>query len=335
MTSFHSIRIRPMQEGDLQEADRIMRLAFGTFLGLPDPMAFAGDADYVRTRYRADPASALVAEDSDSGRIVGSNFALDWGSVGVFGPLTVHPEFWDRGVARRLLEGTMDIFSRWGTGHVGLFTFAQSSKHAHLYQKFGFWPRFLTAVMSKQVAGAKGDGDAQPEPGPELVMYSQLGDAAKARAIEACRSLTGEIYGGLNLEKEVRSVDRLQLGDTLLLYNNDGSNSIGDGSLAAFAVCHCGPGTEAGSGNCYVKFGAARPGPDSAERFDTLLGACESFAASQDLSRIVAGVNTARHGAYRNMVARNYLTDIQGVAMHRPNEPGYNREDAYVVDDWR
>jgi GNAT superfamily N-acetyltransferase len=324
-----------MQDGDVQEADRIMRLAFGTFLGLPDPMAFAGDADYVRSRYLADPASALVAEDSDSGRIVGSNFALDWGSVGVFGPLTVHPEFWDRGVARRLLEGTMDIFSRWGTRHVGPFTFAQSSKHVHLYQKFGFWPRFLTAVMSKQVAAAAAiaDNGARPEP----VLYSQLGDAAKARAIEACRSLTGEIYGGLDLEKEVRSVDRLQLGDTLLLYDGDSNSNSNssDGSLAAFAVCHCGPGTEAGSGNCYVKFGASRPGSGSAEHFDALLGACESFTVSQGLSRVVAGVNTARHGAYRSMVARNFRTDIQGVAMHRPNEPGYNREDAYVIDDWR
>lgn len=31
------IRIRPLEEGDLAEADRILRLAFGTFLGLPDP----------------------------------------------------------------------------------------------------------------------------------------------------------------------------------------------------------------------------------------------------------------------------------------------------------
>ena len=39
------IIVRRMQESDLQEADRIMRLAFGTFLGLPDPRSFAGDAD--------------------------------------------------------------------------------------------------------------------------------------------------------------------------------------------------------------------------------------------------------------------------------------------------
>ena len=58
--------VRRMREDDLQEADRIMRLAFGTFIDLPDPAWFAGDADFVYTRYRADPSAALVAEATDA-----------------------------------------------------------------------------------------------------------------------------------------------------------------------------------------------------------------------------------------------------------------------------
>jgi hypothetical protein len=64
-------------------------MAFGTFLGLPDPMTFAGDADYIRTRWRAAPEAALTAEID--GQVVGSNFATRWGSVGFLGPLTVDP----------------------------------------------------------------------------------------------------------------------------------------------------------------------------------------------------------------------------------------------------
>jgi GNAT superfamily N-acetyltransferase len=302
-----------MREGDLQEADRIMRLAFGTFLGLPEPMSFAGDADYVHTRYRTDPSAALAAEVG--GRLAGSNFALHWGSVGVFGPLTIHPDFWDRGVARLLLEETMKIFERWQIRHAGLFTFAQSSKHVHLYQKFGFWPRFLTAIMSKPIDRMQAG----------FVRYSQLSAHEKEKAIVECRALAGGIYAGLDLSKEIRAVDGQRLGDTVLVY---------DGTLAGFAVCHCGPGTEAGSGNCYVKFGAAA-GKDSEKHFGLLLDACESFAGSQGLTRLVAGVNTARTGAYRGMIARKFHTDIQGVAMQKPNQPGYNREDAYLIDDWR
>jgi len=37
-------------------------LAFGTFVGLHDPMQFSGDADPIRTRFRTDPSAALAAE---------------------------------------------------------------------------------------------------------------------------------------------------------------------------------------------------------------------------------------------------------------------------------
>ncbi|HCU92947.1 MAG TPA: hypothetical protein DHU96_09495 [Actinobacteria bacterium] len=67
--------IRPLTGSDLAEADRICRVAFGTFVGMPEPEQFFGDADLVQTRWKADPAAALAAEVD--GRLVGSNFAAD------------------------------------------------------------------------------------------------------------------------------------------------------------------------------------------------------------------------------------------------------------------
>ena len=312
------VLVRPMREGDLDKADRIMRLAFGTFLGMPDPMKFMGDADFVCTRYRADPPAALTAEVD--GKMAGSNFALDWGSVGIFGPLTVHPDYWDRGVARVLLDHTMKIFEGWGTRHSGLFTFAQSTKHVHLYQKYGFWPRYLTAVMSKQVGKVENTG-------VEITSYSKLGPDRQREMVQDCARLAGSIIEGLDLKKEISSVENQKLGDTILLKAG--------GVLAAMAICHCGPGTEAGSGTCYIKFGAVRPAPDSAKVFDSLLDACELYAKSRNAARLVGGANTGRHNAYRKMIDRGFRTDMQGVIMQRPNEPGYNREETYLIDDWR
>ncbi|MEW6604190.1 MAG: GNAT family N-acetyltransferase [Thermoproteota archaeon] len=312
------VKVRPMREDDLEEADRIVRLAFGTFLGMPDPMQFMGDADHVRTRYKADPQSALIAEVD--GKIVGSNFALDWGSVGIFGPLTVHPDYWDKGVARALLDRTMKIFEGWGTKHVGLFTFAQSSKHVHLYQKYGFWPRYLTAIMSKEVGKAENAG-------LEAINYSELGADKQKEMIHECARLTGSIMEGLDLKKEIISVQKQKLGDTILLI-------VGD-MISAMAICHCGPGTEAGSGTCYIKFAAVRASADSARVFDSLLDSCERYARLEKATRLVGGVNTGRHNAYRRMIERGFRTDMQGIAMHRPNEPGYNREDMFLIDDWR
>jgi hypothetical protein len=117
------------------------------------------------------------------------------------------------------------------------------------------------------------------------------------------------------------------LGDTVLIWD--------DSELVGFAVCHSGAGTEAGSDECYVKFGAARTSRDAEQHFNRLLDACEEFASLQNASRLAAGVNTGRHKAYRHMLARGFRTYLLGVAMEKPNEEGYNRPDVYLIDDWR
>jgi len=79
------------------------------------PIQFSGDADPIGTRFRANPSAALAAEVN--GELVGSNFMTDWGSVGVFGPLSVHPDLWNKGIAKYLLKSTMEYFTKLGTRH--------------------------------------------------------------------------------------------------------------------------------------------------------------------------------------------------------------------------
>lgn len=294
-----------------------MRQAFGTFLALPDPMSFSGDASYVATRWRADPDAAFAAEAA--GQLAGSNFATRWGSFGFFGPLTTRPDLWDRGFGKRLMEPVMACFERWDTRHAGLFTFAHSQKHVGLYQKFGFWPQFLTAIMSKPVAA--------PCDAPRCTRYSELSQQEQDAALRAAADLTDALLGGLEVSSEVRSVERQALGETLLLWSGE--------RLAGIAICHCGAGSEAGSGACYVKFAAARPGPAAAAAFGELLQSCEHMAAGMGLSRLVAGCNAARQAAFLLMQAHGFRTDYQGVAMQRANDAGYNRADVFAIDDWR
>src|ERR1044072_7924067 len=244
------IFIRPLQEHDLSTADQILRLSFGTFLGLPDPMAFMGDASYVQTRWLANPSAAFAAEVD--GEFAGSNFAANWGSVGFFGPLTVRPDLWDRGLGKKLMEPIIECFDHWRTSYAGLFTFAHSNKHVGLYQKFGFWPRFLTAIMSKPV-GQSGHQS-------QWTRFSEVPEDEREALLLDCRQVTDAIYEGLDVTLEGRAIAHQHLGATVLLWN--------EGNLSGLAVCHCGPGTEAGSGVCYVKFGAVRPGPTAEEDFD-------------------------------------------------------------------
>jgi GNAT superfamily N-acetyltransferase len=177
------VTIRPVREQDLPVADRIMRLAFGTFIGMPDPLKFMGDAEFARTRWLADPSAAFAAELA--GELVGTNFATRWGSVGFFGPLTIRPDLWDRGIAQLLLAPTMDLFHRWGVRHAGLFTFAASAKHVGLYQKFGFWPRFLTALMELPVG--------EKHKSVQWSRFSELSAKEKQSCLRACREVTSSI----------------------------------------------------------------------------------------------------------------------------------------------
>jgi N-acetylglutamate synthase-like GNAT family acetyltransferase len=304
-----------MQEGDLAEARRIFRVAFGTFLGMPEPEAFAADREYIVTRWRAHPEAFLVAEAN--GALAGSNFVTNWGSFGFFGPLTVRPDLWNHHIAQKLLVPTMDLFQQWRVREAGLYTFAQSPKHIALYQKFGFWPRFLTALMSKDVTGRAAS----------LIKFSALNEGDQAQALGACCELTGSIYDGLDVSSEILSVHQQNLGETVLLWGGE--------TLDAFAVCHGGEGTEAGRNNCYIKFAAVRPGPGAENKFDHLLDACEALAAERGWQRLVAGVNLGRSQAYRHMLRRGFRTDSQGVAMQKPDSPAYNRPDVFVLDDWR
>ena len=77
------------------------------------------------------------------------------------------------------------------------------------------------------------------------------------------------------------------------------------------------------------------PGPIAAIYFDKLIDACERFAKAHGMSRLVAGVNTGRHEAYRKMISLGFRNEIQGVVMDRPNEPATNKPEIYLIDDWR
>jgi GNAT superfamily N-acetyltransferase len=306
--------IRPLRESDIPETQRIVRLAFGTFLGVPDAENFASDMDYVQTRWRADATAAFVA-DVD-GQLVGSNFATHWGSVAFFGPLTVRPDFWNKGIAQQLMQPVMECFDRWQVTHAGLFTFAESPKHISLYQKYGFYPRFLTAIMSKSVSPKHSKNQH----------WGKLTDVAPSdhdSVIRDCNRLTGAVYPGLNVEREVRSVHAQSLGDTVLLWEEQ--------KLVSFAVCHCGPGTEAGNGKCYIKFGVAH----NELHFEKLLASCEELAASRGMTQLEAGVNLSREEAYRRMRDHGFRIERTGVAMHRAADSGYSKGGVYVIDDWR
>ena len=328
------VSICPLRESDLLEANRIMRFAYGTFIGLPDPSNYMGDADWLRTRWLADPTAAFAAEFA--GELVGSNFATTWGSVGFVGPLSVRPDLWNRGIGTRLFEATMQSLTKWGTKHVGVSAFADSPAHGHLCEKFGFRAQLPSIIMSKPVKDRKPASRwprfslksvRERRGAPRRSRFSLLSQADQSKGLESCYELTNSLYEGLDLRREIRVVDTQDLGDTVLLWD--------EADLVGVAVCHLGAGTEAGSNVCYAKFGAIRPGPGAKQNFERLLDACEELAATLGLQTLVAGTSEGCREAYHLMGARGFRTVVQNAAMHRPNEPTYKQPGVYIIDAWR
>lgn len=307
------VAIRPMAARDVAEAARISRLAFGTFMQVPDLANFRRDLATVETRFVTDPGLALVAEAD--GRFLGSILGMDWGSHLTLGPLSVDPALWGKGVARRLTAAFLELPLVRVASLVSLFTFPQSASHLRLYESFGFTSQYLTPVMAK-VPEAK-DSDAQH--------LSALPRNARASAFALCRAVANAVLPGLDLTRQIAAVNEQQLGETVLV------ESVGE--MTGFALCHIGRGTEAGEGTLYVKFAATRSG--AAADFERLLDGIEALAAARGLARITAGVNAARRDAHRRMTARGFRSYLVGVAMHRPDVGGTLRSDQYVLDDWR
>lgn len=316
MPANQSIRTGVLRANEAGEAARIMRVAFGTFLGFANPEEFMGDRDFLTPRFQAPHVRCLAARDGST--LVGTNVLTRWGSFAYFGPLTVLPEYWNRGVAQQLLRATMKVFDGWKVRASGLYTFSNSAKHVALYQKFGYWPQYLTSLLTLPV-----ESIARSRPG---VTLSQLDAKERERTIGECARLTSGIQRGLDLSSEIRTVLARGTGDVVVAAGKDG--------VEGFAVCAQGAGTEGGAKTCYVKFGAARAGAGAGRRFEKLLDAVEAFARQRGVA-VEAGVNLAREDAFRRMRARGYRIMGQGVSMQRPHAPGFNRPDAYVIDDWR
>ena len=155
-----------------------------------------------------------------------------------------------------------------------------SAKHIGLYQKYGFYARFLTAIMSAPIGG-------RPRTAAGWSRFSDLNTAQQNEALLACQDIADTLYPGLDLTEEIRATQGQGLGDTVLI---DGTGGIG-----AFAVCHYGPRSEAGADACFIKFGAVRVGAAAEQAYLRLLDACEALAVAVGMPNVLAGANMARH----------------------------------------
>ena len=308
--------VSALDESDLPEAARIVRLAFGTFIGVPDPENFWNDRDYVYGRHHAAHVAAFGAKLD--GQLVGSNFATRWKRRVLRPPhrasrapgARCRPRFacQDDGAvrflgnpARRPVHLRPERETHRPLSEVRLFRALPDRDHVGASlgaTRNGGLVAFQPIERSAAARGAafvpRRGRDALPGPRPHR------GDRCDARATTRRHGLGGRRRRHCRLR----------------------------------GVSHW-LRSEAGADNCFVKFGAVRGGLSAERDYFRLLDACEALAAAVGTPKVLAGANMARHEAYRHLVARGYRTEIQGVSMHKDNDPGYCRPGVYVLDDWR
>ena len=312
------LMIRPMVVADLPEADRINRIAFGTFFGLKDPAEFRGDGDAVYGRFEANPGGAFVGELG--GCQVACGFVTNWKGMAILGPLTVDVDYWGSGIGRRMMAKMITYIDKHSFRLSGLFTHPQSPTHIRLYESFEFQMQQITAVMDKVVPPTSSLPD-------NASFFSTLDQIDRKKVLAQCRAITNQIFPALDVTSEICAIERNKFGDTAFLKSARG--------LEGFACLHQGTMSEAGSQQTLVKFAAIRPGNMIQTNFQELLAVCEGFAAARGTKRIVAGTNTGRSACYQIMLKNGYRTWMNGIAMLRPSDPGYNLPDVFVIDDWR
>ena len=231
-------------------------------------------------------------------------------------------------MAQRLLEATMTTFDRWGVRHTGLFTFAQSTKHVALYQKFGYWPRYLTAIMTR-TPDANPASPAKPAHAPALLSaFTKRQRRTGHPGLRVETSPTRSIGDSIWLAVRSWSVLLVQrTGDVVLTSTR--------GVLDAFAVCPNGTGIGGWRDNLLRVLLGARPvvvlEPVNVSTSCWVLA--KAFASSRGAT-VEVGVNLAREAAYRRLRTHGHRVAKYARCRYacRPHSAGFNLEaDAYVI----
>jgi GNAT superfamily N-acetyltransferase len=145
--------IRPQDRHELADLICISLNHWNQVHGRP-PVFAAGpkDADAFYEVYdRLDPGCAVIAEDTDTGRIMGSCFYHPRKYHVSLGIMNVHPNYFGRGAGRALVEWIINFTETGGYPALRLTQSALNLDSYSLYTRAGFVPRWAFQDMFLQV----------------------------------------------------------------------------------------------------------------------------------------------------------------------------------------
>jgi len=143
------VRVREAVDADWVEAGRICYEAFATLAdrhGFPhDFPTVAAASEPIRWLINHPSVYSIVAEKD--GRILGSNFMDERGTISAIGPISVDPAVQDHQVGRLLMEAALRRAVEQGAPGVRLLQIAYHNRSLALYAKLGMDVRGSFAAM--------------------------------------------------------------------------------------------------------------------------------------------------------------------------------------------
>jgi len=144
-----TISLRAIEPADGEECARI---TYEAFAGVHDHHRFPRDfptleaAVQLTSNFIAHPAIWGVVAEAEGGRIVGSNFLDERGSITGVGPITVDPDAQGYGVGRRLMEAVIERGER--ARGMRLLQDSFNMQSLSLYASLGFEVKEPTVVIN-------------------------------------------------------------------------------------------------------------------------------------------------------------------------------------------
>jgi hypothetical protein len=172
-------------------------------------------------------------------------------------------------------------------------TFPASVKHILMYRSVGMHMGTPVLFMEHHLRGPAAGLDVPAH--AQVVRFSARSQAEQTDLVAQMRMLTNVVERGYDLEAEVRRVDALSLGDTLML--------VQASRLVGFAMCHVGPRSEAfRPDGLMIRAAYLYPGiRDAPQLFAQLLDAAGSLARERGATTLEAGVDLRRRAALEQL----------------------------------
>src|SRR5437879_6415910 len=146
------MHLRPMTDTDRAEVAELIYVSINTWYQKHGrPRLFLGGPQVTEVYYDVynalTPGCSVVAENSRSGRIMGSCFYHPRANHVSLGIMNVHPNYFGQGVARALLRHIIDYTERKGYKALRLTSSALNLDSFSLYNRAGFVPRAVFQDM--------------------------------------------------------------------------------------------------------------------------------------------------------------------------------------------